>query len=113
MPASPHTPTGGETRKRGRIERAAQRDPVGDQIPTTTTSKCSFSEVLEISTQRFLDGGTERVECPDCHALRAITPHNGILRYPRHDRRKTQMPQTEPRWAQGEAGWEPVSGAKK
>jgi hypothetical protein len=53
-----------------------------------TSSKCSFSEVLEISAQHFLDIGIERVECPNCHALRAITLHNGVLRYPRHDRRK-------------------------
>src|SRR6266536_416801 len=87
----------GQERKGGRIERAAQRDPVGDQIPTTTTSKCSFSRVLEIPVQRFLDSGTQRVECPDCHALRAITPRNGMLRYPPHDRRKTRTPQVEPR----------------
>ena len=116
IPANPAplvTDAPGQERKGGRIERAAQRDPVGDQIPTTTTSKCSFSRVLEIPVQRFLDSGTQRVECPDCHALRAITPRNGLLRYPIHDKRKTQTPQTEPRWAQGETGWEAISGAKK
>ena len=79
----------------------------------TTTSKCSFSGVLEISAQRFLDSGPQGVECPDCRALRAITPRNSILRYSPYDRRKTRTPQTEPRWAQGEAGWEVISGAKK
>jgi hypothetical protein len=112
-PVYPVTLPGGREPKGGRIERAAQRDPVGDQIPTTTTSKCSFSGILKIPVQRFLDSGTQRVECPDCHALRAITPRNGVLRYPLHDRRKTSTPHTEPRWAQGETGWEPISGAKK
>lgn len=112
-PASPVSDGSGRERKGGRIERAAQRDPVGDQIPTTTSSKCSFSEVLEISAQHFLDSGIERVECPNCHALRAITPHNGVLRYPRHDRRKKQTPQTEPRWVQGETGWEAVGAERK
>lgn len=112
-PDSPSTPVPGRERKGGRIERVAQRDPVGDQIPTTNTSKCSFSGVMEILSQHFLDSGVERVECPNCHALGQITQRNGVLRYPTHDRRKTQTPQTEPRWAQGEAGWEAVSGAKK
>lgn len=34
------------------------------------------------------------------------------IRYPRHNRRKMQASQTELLWAQGEAGWESVSGAK-
>ncbi len=110
---SPSTDVSGRERNGGRIERAAQRDPVGDQIPTTNTGKCSFSGVMEILAQQFLESGVERVECPDCHALRQITPRNGILRYPTHDKRKTRAPQTEPRWAQGETGWEVTSGARE
>ena len=111
-PGSLVTDAADRERKGGRIERAAQRDPVGDQIPTTNMRKCSFSGMLEIPSHRFLESGIERAECPDCHALRQITPRKGIFRYPPHDKRKTRVPQTEPRWAQGEAGWEVISGAK-
>lgn len=69
--------------------------------------------VLEILSSRFLENGIERVECPHCHALRQITPRNGILRYPTHDKRKTQTSQTEQRWVQDETVWEVTSGAKK
>jgi hypothetical protein len=100
-------------RKGSRIERVAQRDPVGDQIPATNTSKCSFSGVLEIILQRFQESGIERAECPDCHALRQITLRKDILRYPPHDKRKTRTVQTEQRWVQGETGWEVISGTKQ
>lgn len=100
---------GGTKHSGGRIERAATRDPVGEHIPTGNTNRCSFSGTIEIDAQRFLESGIERIECPDCHALRQITPRNGILRYPTHDKRKTRAPQTEPRWVQGEAGWEVIS----
>jgi hypothetical protein len=52
FPASP-APPGTPGKEHSRIERAAQRDPVGDQIPTANTRKCSFSGVLELSEQRY------------------------------------------------------------
>jgi hypothetical protein len=58
-PASLVTDASGRERKGGRIGRAIQRDPVGDQIPVTNTSTCSFSGVLEIILQRFLESGIE------------------------------------------------------
>lgn len=112
-PDAPSTGVSGRERMGSRIERAAQRDPVGDQIPPTHTSKCSFSGVLEILLQRFQKSGIERAECPDCHALRQVTLRNGILRYPPHDKRKTRTVQTEQRWAQGETGWEVISDTKQ
>jgi energy-coupling factor transporter ATP-binding protein EcfA2 len=102
-----------QERKGGRIERAAGRDPVGNQMPAPTSGKCSFSGVLEIPPQRFLESGIDRVECPDCQAHRQVVPRNGVLRYPTHDRRKTRTPQKEPRWAQGGEEWEPISGVRK
>ncbi|HEU5381741.1 MAG TPA: hypothetical protein VFV38_40495 [Ktedonobacteraceae bacterium] len=92
-PTPPAMPAESQEHKGGRFARAAQRDPVGNQILTANTSKCTFSGVvLELSTQRFLDSGIKQVECSTCHALRGLTPHKGILRYPSHDRRKTQTP---------------------
>ena len=112
-PDASSTAGGGRERKGGRIERAAQRDPVGDQIPTTNSSKCSFSGVLEVLSQRFLDSGVTRGECPECQALRQITPRNGVLRFPSHDKRKTRTAQVEQRWVQSETGWEVISGTKQ
>ena len=107
-------PARSQERKGGRIERASGRDPVGDRMPVPSASKCSFSGVLKkIPLQRFLESGIERVECPDCQALRLVVPRNGVLRYPTHDKRKTRVPQTEPRWAQGGEEWEPISGVRK
>jgi hypothetical protein len=108
-------PPGVEAHGRGstRIERAATRDPVGDQMQTANTLKCTFADRVEIVPKQFLDSGIARVECPECQALRQITPRKGVIRYPSHDKRKTRAPQTEPRWAQDEAGWKIISGAKK
>jgi len=97
-------------RSTSRIERAAQRDPVGDSLPTVNALKCPFTSQVDIPFQRFLDSGTARVECPECRALRQVTPRNGVLRFPSHDKRKTLKPQTEQRWVQRETGWEVILG---
>ncbi len=88
-PSASSTDETGQEQKGNRIERAAQRDPVGDQILPVPPRKCSFSGVLvEILSQHYLSSGIERVECPDCHALRQATPRNGVIRYPSHEKRK-------------------------
>lgn len=94
-PDTPSTSVAGQKRKGGRIERAAHRDLVGDQIPAANISKCSFAGALEILSQPFLDSGITRVECPECQALRQITPRNGVLRFPSHDKRKTRTAHAE------------------
>ena len=93
-----------------RIERAASRDPVGDQVPAVRTKKCPFSGVVEIAPQRFLTSGIAGVECPDCAARRSLVLRNGVLRFPSHDQRKTRTPQTERRWARQDTRWEVVGG---
>ena len=57
--------------RKTRIERAASRDPVGDQVPAGNALKCTFSGVLSIAPQHFLDSGISRVECASmcCDAL--------------------------------------------
>ena len=85
-----------------RIERAANRDPVGDQIPKGKTPKCSFPGVLSIELKRFLDSGISLVECPDCARMRSLEPRNGVLRFPSHDKRKIRTPNTDQRWTRGE-----------
>lgn len=113
MPTPNPTSTGARERRSPRIERAATRDPVGDQVQTAKTLKCTFVGRVEIIPKQFLDSGIVRVECPECQALRQVTPSRGVLRYLSHDKRKTRSAQTEQRWAQGETGWEVISGTKQ
>src|SRR2546421_11736259 len=67
--------------------------------------KCRFSGVVPIDLQLFLDSGVLLVECPDCTSTSALSPHNGILRFKSHNRRKTRSLSTEPRWAKREMNW--------
>ncbi len=108
LSASPDTTksTGSKTR----IERAATRDLVGDQVKTANTLKCTFPGVVKIEPKRFLDSGIKLVECPNCARTRTLEPRNGILRFPSHDKRKTRIPNTDQRWAMGETVWEVIGG---
>jgi len=72
--------------------------------------KCTFSGVLEIVPQRFLDSGISRVECPQCAVMRSLELRNELLRFPSHDKRKTRTPQTDRRWAKRETAWDVVGG---
>lgn len=111
LSASPDTTkrTGGKTR----IERAATRDFVGDQVKTAKTLKCTFPGVVEIEPKRFLDSGIVLVECPDCARMRSLEPRNGVLRFPSHDKRKTRTTPPDRRWAKRETAWKVVGGERK
>lgn len=95
---------------RTRVERAAARDSVGDQVQTAKVSKCTFSGVVPIEAKRFLDSSTHRVECPDCAAMRSLELQKGLLRFKSHDKRKTTTPNTEERWARVDLVWNVVRG---
>lgn len=98
------------TRNKTRIERAASRDPVGDQTATSKPLKCSFLGTLSIEPKRFLDSGVEAVECPNCTAMRSLKLRKGLLRFPSHDERKTPSSQIDRRWVMREATWDVVEG---
>src|SRR5713101_6202281 len=97
------------THTKTRVERAAARDSVGDQVQMHNSPKCTFSGVVPIDPKRFLDSGVTLVECPDCARTRTLVPRNGVLRFPSHDKRKTNAPNTEQRWVMGETTWGVVS----
>ena len=97
-------PTGSKTQ----IERAATRDLVGDQVRTAKTLKCTFAGRVEIEPKRFLESDIKLVECPNCASTRSLSPRNGVLRFPSHDKRKTHTPNTAQRWAMGETVWDVV-----
>jgi hypothetical protein len=95
-----------------RIERAATRDLVGDQVKTAKTLKCTFPGMVEIEAKRFLESGVALVECPDCACTRTLQPRGGVLRFKSHDKRKTTTPNTELRWVKRETDWEVVGGER-
>src|SRR6266568_5758915 len=88
-----------------RVERGAARDPVGDQVLTRNSSKCTFFGIVPIGLKRFLDSGVALVECPDCACTRTLEPRGGVLRFKPHDRRKTTTPNTGPRWTRIDEDW--------
>ena len=98
------------TGSKKRIERAATRDLVGDQVKTANPLKCTFPGVVAIEPKRFLESGIKLVECPNCLRTRSLSLHNGVLRFPSHEKRKTHTPNTDQRWAMGEVAWEVVGG---
>ena len=106
LSASPNqaVSTGSNTR----IERAATRDLVGDQVKLAKTPKCPFPGIVAVEAKRFLESGIKLVECPDCLRTRSLEPHNGVLRFPSHEKRKTHTPNTDQRWAMGETAWDLV-----
>jgi hypothetical protein len=85
-------------------------ETVGEQVQTR---KCTFSRMVSIDLKRFLDSGTRLVECPACGRTRTLSPRNGVLRFPAHDKRKTRTPVTSQRWAMEKTIWEVVGGERK
>jgi hypothetical protein len=67
-----------------RVERAATRDLVGDQVKTAKVLKCTFPG--------------------------SLSTRNGVLRFPSHDKRKTRTPHTGQRWVMEQTTWEVVGG---
>jgi len=81
---------------------------VGEQVQTVKTPKCTFSRVVSIELQRFLDSGVTLVECPNCARTRSLSPSKGVLRFPSHDKRKTNANVSSKRWAMRETIWKVV-----
>src|SRR5205807_9553040 len=101
--ASPNTTRNTGSKKR--IERAATRDFVGDQLETAKTLKCPFAGRVEIEAKRFLESGIKLVECPNCASTRsprAMDPSGFRLmthakrtpRIPTNDRPSAKRPAT-------------------
>jgi Bacterial TniB protein len=99
-----------DTHSQTRIERAATRDLVGAQVKTVKVLKCTFPGSVSIEPKRFLESGIKLVECPTCASTRSLSPRNGVLRFPSHDKRKTRTPNTEQRWVMEQTTWEVVGG---
>jgi hypothetical protein len=88
-----------------RIERASYRDPVGEQIVTTTTTKCTYVGIIEVSSQEFQEAGITCVECPTCGARRTLKSPKDRPHFSSHTRRLTPPPKGERRWREREQIW--------
>lgn len=95
--ASPTVPTA--PRSSTRIERSAHRDPVGEQVLTGNTAKCSYLATIEVTRHHFLESGVVCVECPSCGARRNFKSPKDQPHFPSHPRRKSPPPKGERRWA--------------
>ena len=87
---------------------ATSRDAVGDSARPAKATKCTFSGVVPIELQQFLDSGIRLVECPDCAATRSLEPHRGVLCFSSHDKRKMRTSTTSRRWARIDSTWKVV-----
>jgi hypothetical protein len=98
---SPTTPS---ARSSTRIERPAHRDPVGEQVVTGNTAKCSYLAIIEVSSHQFQESRVLCVECPACGARRSFKVPKERPRFPSHPRRQSPPPKGEQRWVlQGQA----------
>ncbi len=91
-----------------RIERASYRDPVGEQIVTTTSTKCSYLGEISVTCRQFQEAGTTCVECPTCGARRTLKSPKDRPHFPSHPRRLTPPPKGERRWIEREEIWKVV-----
>jgi hypothetical protein len=123
QPPSTEQGNGSKTEPETKPEReAAQADhephntetvvTVGEQVQTVKTPKCTFPGVVSIELKRFQASSTQLVECPGCGRTRTLTPLKGVIKFPSHEKRKTNAPNTGKRWAMYETVWKVVGGEK-
>jgi hypothetical protein len=86
---------------------------VGEQVQTVKTPKCTFPGKVSIELKRFQASSTQLVECPDCGRTRTLSPSKGVIKFPSHEKRKTNTPNTGKRWAIHEMTWKVVEGEGK
>jgi len=117
MNSSPHPPLSasattapvpGHAHVSSRIERAAYRDPVGEQVVTTTSTKCSYLGIIEVTLRQFQEAGTTCVECPTCGARRTLKSPKDRPHFPSHPRRLSPPPKGERCWKEQKQRWQVV-----
>jgi DNA-directed RNA polymerase subunit RPC12/RpoP len=77
-PPAPTAPLPSQSHSSSRIERASYRDPVGEQVVTTTSTKCTYLGIIEVTRHQFQEAGTTCVECPTCGARRTLKSRHPI-----------------------------------
>jgi Bacterial TniB protein len=117
MSALPHSPLStsvttsplpGHAHAPSRIERTSYRDPVGEQVVTATSTKCSYLGIIEVTRRQFQETGITCVECPTCSARRTLKSPKDRPHFPSHPRRLSPPPKGERRWREQEQMWKLV-----
>jgi hypothetical protein len=106
--SAPTAPLSSPSHTSSRIERALYRDPVGEQIVTTTSTKCTYLGIIEVTRHLFQEAGTTCVECPACGARRTLKSPKDRPHFPSHPRRLTLPPKGERRWIERKEIWKVV-----
>lgn len=115
LQATPSAPsTNGTGRGKGnRIERAPQRDPVGESAIASPSGNCPGSgPVLDLDVHRFTQSAVVHVQCPQCGSARKGSLKKEHIVCPPHEKLRGRSTHTGSRWVKREAGWEVVAGAK-
>ncbi|MDQ2904615.1 MAG: TniB family NTP-binding protein [Chloroflexota bacterium] len=113
-PGAPSTNGTGSGRRGDRIERAPSRDVVGENVNVSPPGKCPGSgQVLDLEVHRFTRSAVIHVQCLHCGSIRKGLLKKDHIVCPPHEKLRGRSTHTGPFWAQGEAGWEAISGAKK
>jgi DNA-directed RNA polymerase subunit RPC12/RpoP len=86
-------------------EKCQYRDPVGEQVVITTSTKCTYLGIIEVTRRQFQDAGTTCVECPTCGARRTLKSPKDRPHFPSHPRRLTPPPKGERHWIEQEQIW--------
>lgn len=102
------SPLPSQSHASSRIERASYRDPVGEQVVTGISAKCSYLGIIEVTLRQFQEAGTTCVECPTCGARRTLKSPKDRPHLPSHPRRLSPLPKGERRWTEQEQIWKLV-----
>ena len=102
------SPRPSKSRASSPIERAAHRDPVGEQVPAGTSAKCSYLGMIKVTRRQFQETGITCVECPTCGARRTFKSPKDQPHFPSHPLRKSPPPKGERRWVLQEQIWKLV-----
>ncbi len=93
-------------------QRAPERDPVGEtsEVFLRETTRCSFTELIEVPPSQMEETGVSRFECPTCLAVRDIKPKGDRVKFPSHPKRMTTTPNQGSCWVKQEIAWK-LSGS--
>ena len=101
---APMAPPPKTTRKRTG-QQTPRRDPVGARPSSGPPTRCAFVGVIDLAVDRLPLTAISAVECPACGAMRTLHPHDHILTFPSHTKRRTDTPHAKVRWIRHETEW--------
>lgn len=111
LQATPSAPSanGASQGKGNRIERAPQRDRVGENTIASPPSKCPGSgQELDLDIHSFTQSAVVHVQCLQCGSIRKGSLRKDHVVCSSHEKLRGRSTHTGPRWVKREAGWEVV-----